>query len=350
MALLFGDISYAQPTVDWAKVNLPLVFLKACEGTNAVDSTFVSHRAGAHGQGIPYGAYHFLRAGQGAAQCAHFLAVTGDLRQYIGFMLDIERGADGLIPSKADVTAFVNAWKAATSLPLFQYGPKGILAATSGSQNGPLWLADYPGGGYPGDNYPIWNTAFNGWSSPTLWQFGPLADPGFPRTIDGDAFRGTLDQLISLMQGENVQYELKVERWLLDGGPQKVTSMGAPIVATVVDYSQRLVITSQPGAAYLRLTAISRTRLTAIDGDVSPADDAVTASFTSALLAFELPASGLTQAQLDAAVAAQKSADDAALAAAVAAQKATDDEAEAQAVAQAAADQKAKSIAAVQAS
>ncbi len=194
MTVLFADISGYQTGADWAATRLPLVCIKATEGTAFHDPLFASHVAGARGAGIPYGAYHFLDHGNGAGQALNFLGALGDLTQYWGFQLDIE-GA-GLVAQ--DVTDFMAVWRQHTSRPIFQYGPKAVLQRCSGPQYGLLWLADYPGGGYPGDNFATWNLAVEvGWT-PTLWQYGPTTDPAFPHPIDGDAFRGSLADLLTL--------------------------------------------------------------------------------------------------------------------------------------------------------
>ena len=70
------DISHWQPSVDFAAVRndgIQFVMLKATEGVDYVDDKFTDHASGALAAGLPIGAYHFLRAGDAAAQADDFL-------------------------------------------------------------------------------------------------------------------------------------------------------------------------------------------------------------------------------------------------------------------------------------
>ena len=63
---------------------------------------------------------------------------------------------------------------------------------------------------------------------------------------------------------DDMSYEYKAERWLLDGGPGHVTTLGAPLKADGVtpDYTKRLALTSGLAGTKKRLTEIARSRLT----------------------------------------------------------------------------------------
>lgn len=340
MTLLFSDISQFQTGVDWTKVQLPLVFARASEGISFVDSSFATFRARAAGRGIPFGAYHFLDWGNGATQAQHFLAQLGSLDQYFGFQLDIE--SHTLVAQ--DVTDFMTEWRRHTDRPIFQYGPEGVLAKCSGAKWGPMWLANYPGGGYPGDASPIWRISFGGWASPTLWQYGPTSDPGFPHIIDGDAFRGTLPELAALMGASDMSLENTFTPFVADftaggtlykdaartqvdtngwvGGTDiGVFGVSSLPLGTFPDAAVGINL-SQPGTTTRKLVYIGANHI--VPGSLRVRPSTI------------FPV-GFTQADIDAAVAAQKATDAAAASAILNA-----------AVAKAASDQKAKDIAAVQ--
>jgi GH25 family lysozyme M1 (1,4-beta-N-acetylmuramidase) len=60
------DVSHWQGTIDWAQVRAAgktFVFAKATEGTSFLDDKYARNKAGAMGQGILFGAYHFARPG-----------------------------------------------------------------------------------------------------------------------------------------------------------------------------------------------------------------------------------------------------------------------------------------------
>jgi GH25 family lysozyme M1 (1,4-beta-N-acetylmuramidase)/predicted RNA-binding Zn-ribbon protein involved in translation (DUF1610 family) len=70
------DISHWQSDVNFTAVRndgIQFVMLKATEGVDYVDDKFTDHASGALAAGLPIGAYHFLRAGDAAAQADDFL-------------------------------------------------------------------------------------------------------------------------------------------------------------------------------------------------------------------------------------------------------------------------------------
>ena len=67
------DVSHWQNSIDWTKVaaaDMKFVFVKATDGANTVDPTFITNRDGAEANGLRVGAYHFARpdASSGDAQ------------------------------------------------------------------------------------------------------------------------------------------------------------------------------------------------------------------------------------------------------------------------------------------
>lgn len=75
----FIDISHWQGVVDFRAVagnGVLGVIAKATEGTTYVDPMYVSNRGGALAADLGFAAYHYLRAGDVAAQMDHFLNIT----------------------------------------------------------------------------------------------------------------------------------------------------------------------------------------------------------------------------------------------------------------------------------
>lgn len=91
MVLTGPDVSHWQGDVDMAAVKLQhdVVILKATEGVNFVDSTFVRNRANALNVGLRLGAYHFLRSMSGVDQARHFLNIVG-INDYTVYVVDCE--------------------------------------------------------------------------------------------------------------------------------------------------------------------------------------------------------------------------------------------------------------------
>ncbi|TDQ01233.1 LysM peptidoglycan-binding domain-containing protein [Labedaea rhizosphaerae] len=75
------DVSHFNAIADAHAVRnngITYAWVKATEGTNYVDPTFANKVKQLRAAGIRVGAYHFLRAGDAAAQARHFRDVAGD--------------------------------------------------------------------------------------------------------------------------------------------------------------------------------------------------------------------------------------------------------------------------------
>ena len=107
---------------------------------------------------------------------------------------------------------------------------------------------------------------------------------------------------------EDMEIEAKHERWLLDGGPGRVTTIGAPIVNGTPDYTRRLALTSGSGDANRRYRLIERNRLT-------EHTDSLNDGLYRALASYALPVPDCSEAAADAAADAHNAALDAASAA-----------------------------------
>lgn len=88
------DLSRHNGLVDFDSVRqagIDFVYLKASEGSNHRDPSFAVNYAGAHGAGLPVGAYHFFRFDRdGREQALNFLATTAGCRFDLPTVLDVE--------------------------------------------------------------------------------------------------------------------------------------------------------------------------------------------------------------------------------------------------------------------
>lgn len=79
-------------------------------------------------------------------------------------------------------------------------------------------------------------------------------------------------------------YAFKAERWLLDGGPARITTVGTPLKADgTPDWSRRLALVSGKAGANPQLVELPRRRL-------SPVSDDLTEEFFAALAGYTVPA------------------------------------------------------------
>ena len=75
------DVSHYNAIADATAVRnngITFAWCKATEGTDYIDATFANKVAQLRNAGIRVGAYHFMRAGDAAAQARHFRQVAGD--------------------------------------------------------------------------------------------------------------------------------------------------------------------------------------------------------------------------------------------------------------------------------
>jgi lysozyme len=223
MPTLFGvDVSAFQGRIDWPSVataGISFTIARCVVENRTVDSEFARNLAGARAAGLIPGAYAFLAGGGVARTMAKTLIDTiGDPTGML-VALDIERPTFHAVPTRADVDAFVDAWKLAhPNHPLLLYGSAKALISTLGhlADHGLFWMAWYPGGkgtapaGYyasiGGDGAAQWKYPVGGWTGPSIWQFtssgvrvAGIADAnGNPKRVDTNAFRGDRSQLLGL--------------------------------------------------------------------------------------------------------------------------------------------------------
>jgi len=128
-------------------------YFKATDGTDFVDSTFLTRRAEAHAAGIVAGGYHFAEHGDPIAEANHFLSVVGHPRAgQLRPCLDLESGED-----EAWTAAFVSHLKTELGYWPVLYGNTSTIpalrSASASIKACPWWRAEY--GPNDGTRHPL---------------------------------------------------------------------------------------------------------------------------------------------------------------------------------------------------
>lgn len=277
------DVSkYQSKTPSLAGIDF--LFARATYATTP-DPMYRTHIANARRAGLVTGAYHF---GVGwtspTKQAAAFLKAAGDVDLYV---LDLERDSAKTM-SLAQADDFIKAVKA-----------QGKRIGLYHSQSG-----------FPqiGQNYN-WVAVWRSMPPDVRWAFWQYTSSGhlsgYSGRLDLDRFNGTRAQLRAFAGITNlpdtstpskeapVKIHAGVENWLLDGGPTRVTTIGAPYKddGITIDGSQRVayVAIAEPGQDYFH--AIDRDRLSDWRSEMDK-------PLLAALNAYALPATGMTEEQV----------------------------------------------------
>ncbi len=157
------------------------------------------------------GAYWVLYPGSPATRADRFIARLDS--QCPGwrdgpFILQADceqwNGDSGTVPSVTEINHFCD--RLADRMPKLNpivYAPKWVYGSKVSSLRYPLWASSYVDGSgtptylYPGDSSSRWG-AYGG-RGPSILQFTSSASIGGQSTCDANAFRGTLDELTSLL-------------------------------------------------------------------------------------------------------------------------------------------------------
>lgn len=182
---------------------------KVTQGTDYVNPFWVAARESLGAAASPTftpGCYHYMTAGNGAAQADWFARHAGAIPGFI-IWVDLERAASGPQPTAADARDFVT--QARTHYPRKRIG---LYAGASFTGNAKLTFADMlwsphyvEGEGTAAELYrevpASWWNAYGG-LTPTLLQFSQSAEvPGVDGLADVSAYRGTAAQLHAALFG-----------------------------------------------------------------------------------------------------------------------------------------------------
>lgn len=188
---------------------------KATEGTSLRHAHYGAALTRARDAGIPVlGAYHVVRslgslADQVKAYTAYLDEATPWWRSWPHWIcqVDLELWPYDKVAG-ATGTAFADMLAQATGKTVVIYASKGQYGNSLGGSR-PLWNAAYPSSTaghyrelYPGDSGTGWQS-YSG-RVPIFWQYTSSATIGGQHGCDANAFRGTLDQLLTLTGGDDV--------------------------------------------------------------------------------------------------------------------------------------------------
>ena len=221
MTLFIWDAS----DFDWARGPMDLAAAKADGITGfthkATEGTSIKHthtgealnRARAAGMEF-IGAYHVVRSVSTSAQVNYFLSYLDQVapwwRTFPGFFLqvDLELWPYDQV-SAATGKAFASQLVAAQPKRVITYASRGQYGNSLAGIVTPLWNAAYGNDpavhyplAYPGDGSSNW-APYSGWT-PVFWQYGSQLRIGSQPTCDCSAFRGSLDDLRTLIEGEDM--------------------------------------------------------------------------------------------------------------------------------------------------
>lgn len=211
MTIFYPDVSSAQEGISTKGV--PAICVKATEGTGYTNPDYRRAMDDANKNGVFNFAYHFMHAGNGAAQARYCHSVVGSSP----LMLDVEPSKLGGNPSVADAQDFADEFRKLGGVIYLVYLPHWYWGEAP--QNGGLGSPSLAGlskrgllivsSAYPAaysDNGEGWQPY--GGITPTIWQYTSTHSfNGFK--CDFNAFQGTLDQLKSIARTGKMPVEPK---------------------------------------------------------------------------------------------------------------------------------------------
>jgi hypothetical protein len=233
------------------------VWMKATEGTTWRDGMFDTFAGQALAAGAVPGAYHYLRAGSGRAQCDVFYGRIRDHGGPDGWLAACDNESDASWQTTVD---FFARWRElAGDHPLFMYSGNWWWSKRGwdGASLTPyLWDSRYvTGSGYGAVLYQSvpdswWSPRYGGWGDVTVLQFsssGLVAG----RSVDVNAFRGTREQLLALTgtntDGGNMTFTPQQEQILIEG---------TSLVARMAKGFDTLDDGEKPNVLYRMITAL----------------------------------------------------------------------------------------------
>ncbi|MBR2162155.1 MAG: glycoside hydrolase family 25 protein, partial [Bacteroidaceae bacterium] len=190
------DISHYQGGIDWGELHknkdtdfpLRFIFMKATEGGDLADATFVQNFDSAKAYGFVRGAYHFFNPSSDARKQAEFFIRNVQLKPGdLAPVLDVETKGK----NKADLQRSVKTWLDVVEA---HYGVKPILYTSYKFKENYLSDAAF-------DEYPYWiahyyvdSVRYRGhWE---FWQHTDIGEvPGIEGDVDLNVFNGTLQDL-----------------------------------------------------------------------------------------------------------------------------------------------------------
>lgn len=229
MTIFFPDISSYQ--TGFPLTGIPAIVVKATEGIGYVNPDYsrVVHEAQA--RGLLQVSYHFLRRSNAANQANFALSVIG---AGVPTMLDVEPSSDGVGPTMRDVFDFMTQYRALGGVLHLAYLPRWYWRDLGSPDLTPL---EANGLHVVSSLYTTYSDDGPGWAAyggvaPVIWQFtDSYRLNGY--TVDLNAYRGTVDELRTLVTGGEGMALDPSDRQLLETAGGAVvfggTSMGPPV-------------------------------------------------------------------------------------------------------------------------
>jgi GH25 family lysozyme M1 (1,4-beta-N-acetylmuramidase) len=191
------DVSHWQGTIDWARVRAAgksFAIAKATEGIGFKDDTYDRNKAGAMGQGMMFGAYHFARPGSNdpVAEADWFVDNAAIEHGMLIPTLDLEQNG-GLTNSA--LSTWVKAWLGRVyarlgvramiyTSPSFWRNSMSTRRWYADNGYAILWVANW---GVTSPSVPASNWGGRSW---TFWQYTSDGTvPGISGRVDLDRYR-----------------------------------------------------------------------------------------------------------------------------------------------------------------
>lgn len=202
-----------------------LVILKATQGVNWIDPTYVRRRKLVTDAGLLVEAYHFLDGSDPDSQVAHF-AAAADLDDKMRGALDCEINPSGQTVQPQDASLAALALDALRGRQALRYTGAGYVTPRrvplmAGFLNGPLWLAKY--GPEPKESF-LRGLGMDP-ANVILWQFDGHGTVAGQSPVDLTAFNGTPEELANWPELSNFADQVMPLPLLRQG------DRGAPVTA-----------------------------------------------------------------------------------------------------------------------
>lgn len=196
MTVYYIDISSFQQGINLSGWHA--VAVKATQGTGYTDPLWSTFRTNAATAGAFFFGYHFLEAGNAAAQADHYFGNAGKTP----CMIDFEP-TTGSNPSVADAEEFCDRLRShgcpcnLVYLPRWYWGNLGS-PGLSGLSSRSLKLVSSEYTSYS-DSGPGW-VPYGG-MTPEVWQYTSTMRTGGQSAVDANAYKGTFAQLQAMISG-----------------------------------------------------------------------------------------------------------------------------------------------------
>jgi lysozyme len=190
------------------------VCAKASEGTGFADDQYQHFKQAAAAVGALFFGYHFLHAGNGAAQAAWCYGIVGDS---VPVMIDCEP-TSGSTPTVQDCLDFAHEYRALGGTCTLTYLPRWYWQQLGSPSLLPVQSA---GLGLVSSDYTAYSDIGPGWQpyggvAPAIWQYTD-AQAYSGQQVDFNAYQGTVGQLKALLgyghstiQEDDMPYVAKV--------------------------------------------------------------------------------------------------------------------------------------------